>query len=255
MINSTQRFSSRVENYIKYRPGYPAAILDLLKEKCGLSGASVVADIGSGTGILTELFLRNGNLVFAVEPNREMREAAEQLLSKYPNFVSVSGTAEATTLKAQSADVVTASQAFHWFDRGQSRQEFLRILKPGGRVVLIWNERNLTGPFAAAYEHLLRTYGTDYEEVNHRHTDAKVIGPFFGASGYKRVRFPNRQIFDWEGLKGRLLSSSYAPEPGHPKHFPMLEALHSLFSEYQTGGQVTFEYDTLVYYGRLWAQE
>jgi ubiquinone/menaquinone biosynthesis C-methylase UbiE len=132
MIDSTKRFSSRVENYIKYRPGYPPAMLDLLKEKCGLTGGSMVADIGSGTGILTELFLRNGNQVIGVEPNREMREAAERLLGKDPKFTSVSGTAESTTLKDQSVDFIAASQAFHWFDREQARREFLRVLKPGG---------------------------------------------------------------------------------------------------------------------------
>lgn len=251
MMDSTQRFSSRVENYIKYRPGYPSAVLDLLNEKCGLTGTSVVADVGSGTGILTEMFLRNGNPVFAVEPNRDMREAAEGLLGGYPNFTSVPGTAEATTVTDHGVNFITVGQAFHWFDRESSRHEFLRILKPGGWVVLIWNERVLTTPFAEAYEHLLTTYGTDYEEVNHKHTDAKVIGPFFGASGYKQTRFPNRQVFDWEGLKGRLLSSSYAPGPGHPRHARMLEALDTLFSVHQTDGQVVFEYDTLVYYGQL----
>ncbi|MGA9780372.1 MAG: class I SAM-dependent methyltransferase [Limisphaerales bacterium] len=251
MIDSTKRFSNRVENYIKYRPGYPLAIPDLLKEKCGLTCGSVVADIGSGTGILTELFLRNGNRVFAVEPNRDMREAAERLLGQYPNLTSISGTAETSTLKDQSVDFITASQAFHWFDRKQSRREFLRILKPGGWTVLIWNERIIASPFAKAYEHLLRTYGTDYEEVNHKPADAKVIGPFFGANGYEQAAFPNRQVFDWDGLKGRLLSSSYAPEPGHPRRVPMLEALNALFAKYQTDGKVVFEYDTLVCYGQL----
>ncbi|HXR47072.1 MAG TPA: class I SAM-dependent methyltransferase [Candidatus Limnocylindrales bacterium] len=251
MIDSAQRFSSRVENYIKYRPGYPAAILDLLKEKCGLTCRSVVADIGSGTGILTELFLRNGNRVFAVEPNRNMREAAERRLGQYPNLTSVSGTAETSTLKDQSVDFITASQAFHWFDRKQSRREFLRILKPGGWTVLIWNERVIASPFARAYEHLLRTYGTDYEDVNHKHTDAKVIGPFFGTNGHEQADFPNRQVLNGDELKGRLLSSSYAPEPGHPRHVPMMEALNTLFSEHQSDGKVVFEYDTLVYYGQL----
>jgi SAM-dependent methyltransferase len=254
MIDSTKRFSGRVENYIKCRPGYPSAILDLLKEKCGLVVGSVVADIGSGTGILTELFLRNGNPVFGVEPNREMREAAEPLLGKYPNFMSISGTAEATTLRQQSVGFITASQAFHWFDREQSRREFLRILKPGGWVTLNWNDRKLTSPFAKAYEHLLRTCGTDYKEVNHQGIDARVLVPFFGTKGYESASFPNRQIFNWEGLRGRLLSSSYAPEPGHPKHVPMLEALNALFAEHQTDGSVVFEYNTVVYYGQLTAR-
>jgi ubiquinone/menaquinone biosynthesis C-methylase UbiE len=251
MIDSTKRFSSRVENYIKYRPGYPSAILDLLKEKCGLMSNSVIADIGSGTGILTEMFLRNGNLVFGVEPNREMREAAERLLGKYPDFTSISGTAEAITLREQSVDFITASQAFHWFNREQSRREFLRVLKSGGWVVLIWNDRELTSPFAKAYEHLLRTYGTDYKDVNHKGINARVLVPFFGAYGYELANFPNRQTFDWKGLKGRLLSSSYAPEPGHPQCAPMLEALNALFAERQTDGEVVFEYNTVIYYGQL----
>jgi SAM-dependent methyltransferase len=251
MMDPIQRFSSRVKNYIQYRPGYPPAVLDLLKERCGLAGTSVVADIGSGTGMLTELFLGNGNPVFAVEPNRDMRTAAEGLLGKYPNFTSFSGTAEATSLKDQSVDFITAGQAFHWFDRDQSLREFIRILKPGGWVALIWNDRILTSPFARSYEHVLRTYGTDYAEVNHRGVDARALRAFFGPRGYNQRRFPNQQVFDWEALKGRLFSSSYTPEPGHPRHAPMLEALGTLFSVHQTDGQVVFEYDTLVYYGQL----
>ena len=186
-----------------------------------------------------------------MEPNRDMREAAERLLGIYPNFRSISGTAEANPLKDESVDFIAAGQAFHWFDRIPTHREFLRLLRPGGWVVLIWNDRLLTSPFATAYEHLLRTYGTDYEEVDHKHTDAKVIGPFFGAGGHEQMSFPNQQVFDREGLEGRLISSSYVPEPGHPHHAPMLEALSKLFSEHQSGGKVVFEYNTLVFYGRL----
>lgn len=254
MLNSTQRFSNRVENYIKYRPHYPPAILDLLRRECQLTPTSVIADIGSGTGILTELLLHGGGTVVGVEPNKEMREAAEKLLSNYPTFRSVTGTAEATTLPDHSIDVITAGQAFHWFDRTKTRAEFLRILKPRGWVVLIWNDRNVTDrPFFQAYENLLVTYGTDYEAVGHQHTYIETIGSFFGATGFQQAHFPNEQIFDLEGLKGRLLSSSYAPVPGHPKHVPMLDALAGIFSEYEAGGKVAFEYDTTVYYGQLTA--
>ncbi len=252
MLNSTQRFSSRVANYIKYRPGYPVAILDLLRKECGLTKASVIADIGSGTGILAKLFLKNGNSVFSVEPNREMREAAERLLSHFPAFQSVPGAAEATTLPDHAVDLITASQAFHWFDRDSAHREFLRILKPGGWVALIWNDRNITSrPFFKAYEDLLLTYGTDYSAVGHKHADPTVIGSFFGPTGFKQAVFPNQQVFDLEGLQGRLLSSSYAPEAGHPQHAPMLDALGGIFREHQVNGKVTFEYDTIVYYGRL----
>ncbi len=251
-LNSTQRFSSRVDNYVRYRPHYPPAVMDLFRNECGLVQASVVADVGSGTGILTELFLENGNPVFGIEPNREMREAAERLLKLYPAFRSISGTAEATTLPSPSVDLITVGQAFHWFERDKTRIEFCRILKPGGRVALLWNDRDATSqPFSRAYEELVKTFGTDYEAVNHRQIDPNVIGGFFGVNKFKQAAFPNRQIVDWDGLKGRLMSSSYAPERGHPKHEPMLEALQALFQGNQTGGTVAFDYKTIVYYGEL----
>jgi SAM-dependent methyltransferase len=250
MIDPTKRFSSRVENYIKYRPGYPTAILDLLKENCGVTHASVIADVGSGTGILTELLLKNGSPIFGVEPNKDMREAAERLLKKHPHFTSISGTAESTTLKDRSVDVVTAGQAFHWFDREKTRQEFLRILKPGGWVVLIWNDRSTSAsPFLKSYEQFLMTCATDYAAVNHKQIDAGAIRALFGG-GFKHAIFPNEQVFDFEGLKGRLLSSSYAPEAGHPKHAPMLSTLRAIFDEHQGNGKVIFEYDTVVHYGQ-----
>ena len=251
-VDPTQRFSSRVENYVKYRPGYPQGVLGLLEDKCGMTAAAIVADVGSGTGILTELLLQQGNQVFAVEPNPEMRAAAELRLSGQLNFASVAGTSEATTLPDQSVEVITAAQAFHWFDREKARREFLRILKTDGWVALIWNDRHTEStPFLRAYEQLLRTHATDYAEVDHKQMDAKVIGAFLGVGRFGQASFPNRQLFDFEGLRGRLESSSYAPEAGHPKHAPMLKDLHTLFDAHQNGGQVAFEYDTVVYFGQL----
>jgi SAM-dependent methyltransferase len=253
--NPTQRFSNRVENYIRFRPRYPKKIISLLQEKCGLTKDSVVADIGSGTGFLSEMFLENGNRVFGVEPNREMREAGERLLKKRPQFTSVEGTAEATTLPDKSVDLVVAGQAFHWFDRVRCRKEFARILKSQKWVVLIWNDRHTDRtPFLADYEHLLHTYATDYKEVNHKRIDAALLQEFFGAKP-NSATFPNFQHFDFAGLKGRLLSSSYAPEAGQPKHEEMLVALRKLFDTHQRNGQITFEYDTAVYYGRLTGQK
>ena len=252
MLTPTQRFSNRVENYIKYRPGYPPAILNLLTAKCGLSPSATVADVGSGTGILTRMLLGSGSRVLGVEPNREMREAGERLLAGHANFTSVDGTAEATTLPDGTIDIITAGQAFHWFDRPKSRREFQRILRPGGWVVLIWNDRNITDrPFFRAYEELLLTYGTDYASVNHKNVDEQILREFFGSSGYGSAAYPNDQIFDFAGLKGRLLSSSYAPDESDPRHVPMLAALKTLFDAYQTNGTVTFDYDTTIYYGQL----
>jgi len=252
MIDPTLRFASRVENYIKFRPGYPTGILETFAKECGLTPKSVVADIGSGTGILSELFLQNGNRVFGVEPNREMREAGEQLLGKYSDFTSINGTAEETALADCSVDFVVAGQAFHWFDREPTRKEFARILKPNGWVGLVWNERLTdTSPFLRAYENLLQQYGVDYAAVDHRNIDADAIKTFFAPQPFTLKTFENRQVFDYAGLKGRLLSSSYTPEPGHPNHQPMLDALRAIFDKHQIYGKVSFDYVTLLYFGRL----
>lgn len=251
-VRPIERFSSRVENYVRYRPGYPTAVVECLTDACGLRRDSLVVDVGSGTGLLLELFLRNGNRVYGVEPNREMRAAGERLLKDYDNFVSVDGRAEATTLDDACADFVTAGQAFHWFDIEGARAEFRRILKPEGFVVLVWNERRVGGsPFSAAYEQLLKTYGTDYERVAHRYAGDDLVQPFFGAQEFSLKTFANRQVFDFEGLKGRMLSASYTPEPGHPDYQPMLDELRLIFDEHQSGGAVVIEYDTKVFYGRL----
>lgn len=248
----TSRFSSRVADYVKYRPGYPEGVLRLLEEECGLKASSVVADVGSGTGILSELFLKNGNRVYGIEPNRGMREAGERMLAAYPNFTSVEGRAEATTLADASVDFVTAGQALHWFDLAAARREFVRVLGPGGWTVVVWNERRTEGtPFLEAYERLLLTYGTDYREVAHKYADDSLIRPFFGADGVRLKTFENHQTFDFDGLKGRLMSASYVPEPGHENHEPMLRELAALFGEHSRGGRVRVEYDTMVYYGRL----
>jgi SAM-dependent methyltransferase len=252
VLNSTTRFSNRVDNYIRYRPGYPAEIIGLLRRDCVLTEDSIVADIGSGTGKLTEFFLENGNQVFGVEPNQEMREAGERQLGKFPRFTSIDGTAEATTLPARCADLIVVGQAFHWFDQEPCRTEFLRILKPGGWVAIIWNDRLAdTTPFLAAYEQLLREFSTDYEQVNHRRfNDGQAVRKFFGGQSHLK-NFHNAQHFDFDGLKGRLLSSSYAPEAGQPGHDEMLDALKRIFQTHQKDGQVIFEYETHVYYGQL----
>ncbi len=252
MPDVTQRFSSRVENYIKYRPGYPDEVIETLQNECGLTADSIIADVGSGTGILTEMFLRNGNLVYGVEPNREMREASERLLKDYPGFRSVAARSEETTLPDHSVDFVTAGQSFHWFDGEKARAEFIRILKPQGWVTLIWNERLTdTTRFLVAYEQLLKDYSTDYEQIDHRRINEDVIGDFFGSNQFKLRRFSNSQVFDYEGVKGRLLSSSYAPEAGHPNHEPMLAELERIFQAYQNEGKVVFEYVTQMYYGHI----
>jgi SAM-dependent methyltransferase len=249
--DSTQRFSSRVENYVRYRPSYPAEAVGLLKQECGLSLASVVADIASGTGIFTKLLLETGCRVYGVEPNPDMRKAGEEFLSSYPKFVSVAGAAEATTLPEGSLDLATAAQAAHWFNLKKARQEFLRILKPGGWAILLWNERS-TGstPFLRAYEQLLLDFGTDYKDVRHERT-TEQIDEFFAPTPFQSRVFTLKQEVDYAGLEGRLLSSSYTPPPGHASYQPMLAELRRIFDRHRANGQVALEYNTRVYYGYL----
>ena len=252
MKDPTKRFSSRVENYLKYRPRYPADVLDILAEGCGLSPKWVIADIGSGTGFLTELFLKNGDPVFGVEPNKEMREAGESYLKRYAHFSSIDGMAENTTLPPGSVDMVTAGQAFHWFERDRAKKEFTRILRPGGWCAIVWNERRTGGtPFLAAYDRLLWEFTAEYREVSHRRITEPVLAEFFAPNAFQTRTCRNRQTFDFEGLKGRLLSSSYTPEPGQAGHDPMMAELARLFAEHQEDGTVVLEYDTNVYFGRL----
>jgi SAM-dependent methyltransferase len=249
--NATSRFSDRVKNYIRYRPGYPPEALRTLQNECGLSSPATVADIASGTGIWSRILLENGNPVFGVEPNNEMREAGERLLAGFPNFTSVAGSAEATTLPDRSVDFVTAAQAAHWFDRARARHEFSRILKSDGWLVLLWNERSTDStPFLRDYERLLVSYGTDYNEVRHERTTSSV-NEFFDPSPFEERAFPMRQEFDYAGLEGRLLSSSYAPGLGHPRHDAMLRELRRIFEAHQVQQRVGFDYSTRIFFGRV----
>jgi SAM-dependent methyltransferase len=249
--NATTRFSDRVDNYALHRPGYPREVLDTLTAECGLTPSHVVADIASGTGIWTRVLLENGNRVFGVEPNAKMGEAGERMLADFSRFTSVAATAEATGLADCSADFVTAAQAAHWFDRAKARQEFVRILRPGGWLVLLWNERVTDSTeFLRAYEQMLLKYGTDYQEIRHERTTDE-INQFFDPALFQKRVFENRQEVDYQGAEGRLLSSSYAPGPEHPQHAAMLRELKRIFEISAVAGRVAFEYKTRVYFGRL----
>ena len=246
----TERFSSRVENYVRYRPSYPSAAIDLLRTRCGLSPGAVVADIGSGTGILSELLLASGAQVIGVEPNDGMRAAAEARLRAQARFRSVNGTAEATTLAPASIDLLVAGQAFHWFEVEKARREALRVLRTGGFGALLWNERPPEADaFLADYEALLLRHAAEYAQITASRADEASMRRFLGAA-MELATFPNQQTFDFEGLKGRLMSSTYAPEPGHPQHEPLMAGLREVFRRHEHGGQVVFPYRTLVYFGQ-----
>ncbi|MCP4539586.1 MAG: class I SAM-dependent methyltransferase [Chloroflexi bacterium] len=248
--DSTQLFSNRADNYAKYRPSYPQAVLECLRTECGLTPTHVVADVGSGTGILSELFLKNGNPVFSVEPNDEMRKAAERLLSHYPNLNSVNSTAEATTLPDNSVDFVTAGQALHWFDRPKAKIEFERILRPESHAMFVWNAFDFDGsPFMGAYERLFAKHSGQQHRADWGKR-AQDIALFF--DGRMNIHlFDNPRNLDFAAFKGGYLSSSHAPQAGHPQHEPLLRDLGELFDNYQKDGLVRFLNITRMYFGPM----
>ena len=252
--DSKTRFSSRVDSYVKARPTYPREIISYLTKEIALTPQWTIADIGSGTGISTQLFLENGNTVYAIEPNAPMRNAAEKSLAGFANYKSINASAETTTLKDHEIDLIVAAQAFHWFDRDVTRLEWRRILRPDGWALIMWNNRKLdTTPFLREYEQLLLTFGTDYRMVKHRHVsiNPQKFADFFGHTSYRTVKFQNAQRLDWQSLHARLMSSSYAPQPDDPRHQPMLAALHQSFDRHQSDGVVTIEYETELFFGQL----
>jgi SAM-dependent methyltransferase len=248
-LDPKKRFSSRVEDYIKYRPSYPQEIIEFLREKRILLENSIIADVGSGTGILSELFLKIGNKIFGIEPNEDMRNACEYQLKEYPNLECIDGSAESTGLVDDSVDLITAGQSFHWFDLKATKKEFSRILKPNGYVILIWNRRKkVEQGFLKEYEELLWKYGIDYKIIE---SEKLNFNEFFGKNGYEKVMFYNYQDLDYEGLEGRLLSTSYIPKDDHPNFKEMIENLKMIFNKYQKDGIVRIDYDTEVFYGKL----
>ncbi len=251
-IDPTRRFSNRVADYVKARPGYPSELLAALSRAVGFHSNWVVADVGAGTGISTRLFLENGNEVFAVEPNDAMRSAAQRAFAGNPKFHAVNGTAEQAALADASVHLVVAAQAFHWFDRNAFRHEAVRILKPGGCLALIWNDRQAGGtPFLDGYEQVLHTHAIDYKAVNHRNISEKDLVDFFAPAAMKRIELANAQRFDFDGLCSRLLSSSYAPALEDPRSGPMLTALRKLFDETNQNGIVEMLYTTEISVGQL----
>lgn len=252
-MKSTERFGNRVEDYVRSRPGYPEALTPWLMRHCGLSAGDAAADVGCGTGLFTRELLRHGLRVEGVEPNAPMREAGERFLAEFgAAFRAHDGSAEATGLPDRGVRLVTAAQAFHWFRPAPVRAEFARILEPGGHVALIWNVRREDTPFLQGYEALLRAHAPEYAASGvPAQANLDVIRPFFAPSTFVEHSIPYAQYFDRDGLRARLLSSSYAPPAGAPGHEPMLRQLDALFAEHQRNGQVAFEYDTRTFLGRL----
>ncbi len=251
-IEPTARFTTRVDDYRRYRPGYPPAIVDLLARECQLRDNSVIADIAAGTGLLSEIFLASGYRLLAVEPNEKMRAACFDLIPQYQQLECLAGTAEATGLDANSIDLITVGQAMHWFDLPRTRREFARILKPQGCCAVIYNNRRMSGDaFHDGYEKILVDFGSDYESVQRRHMSKENLATFFAPNPMKAASFDNSQRLDLEALRGRILSSSYMPQPGHPRYDAMSDAIEKLFAANESNGHVRLEYTCVVCYGQL----
>lgn len=251
-MKPTERFTSRVEEYRRFRPGYPAAIVDLLEKECGLTSAARVVDVAAGTGLLSEIFLERGYAVEAIEPNEKMRAACETLRERWPQLRCSDGTAEATGLPNASADLITVAQAMHWFDLDRTRAEFVRLLRPEGWCAVMYNHRRMGGDaLHDGYERILLDFGIDYLKVQRQHMTEEKLAAFFAPSVAKQAVFANAQQLTMEGLEGRIVSSSYMPQPGHGRYAEMRAAIEKLFAGNQKDGVVTLQYDCVVAYGRL----
>jgi ubiquinone/menaquinone biosynthesis C-methylase UbiE len=247
-FNPKCRFSNRVENYEKYRPNYPNEIINFLNTKIQLDKEDIIADIGSGTGISAKLFLDNGNEVYGIEPNAEMRSAGEKSLIHYTNFHSLDASSEDTKLESESVDVITSGQAFHWFEPEATKKEFLRILKPDGFVVIFNNRRKFSdSPFMNEYMKLISKY-SETEFSNSLNTD---LPNFFGLKIIHEEVFSNPQVFSLGRLKGDLVSYSYIPNEEDPKFNNMISEFELLFEKYSDNGALIFEYETVLYYCKM----
>ena len=246
-----ERFTGRADIYERYRSGYPEALMHYLYTEVGLRGDSAVADIGAGTGILTELLLRRGSRVFAVEPNGDMRSTAERKLSRYPGYVSVNAAAEATGLPDDSVDFVAVATAFHWFDKNQFRNECRRILKDDGKAILIWNVKDMASELVRESAQISREFCPGVESVSDgiHNLDNGEFARFFRDGQYDTRSFPNPQQLDEDGFVGRSLSSSYAPSEGADAYEPYVEALRALFKRYAEKGTLWLEQVTKSYVG------
>lgn len=251
MTDSTQRFSDRVDNYVKYRPGYPSALVQVLLQKISSGTGDVAADVGSGTGIFTRLLLDQGLRVFAIEPNTNMREVAETLFTGHPHFTSVDAPAERTGLAGNSIDLITAAQAFHWFNNLETKAEFRRILKPKGTLALIWNKRDINQPFQQSYDAILRAYVPEYGVVNHMNLTEAELASFFAEGKMEEHHFDNSQQLTFAGLLGRLKSSSYCPAENSPQYPSLVAELAALFEQFAVDSSIDFQYQTELYIGPI----
>ncbi len=243
------RFDGRSDVYSKYRPRYPSGVLKILEREVAFDPQRVVADVGGGTGILSELLLSNGNPVYCVEPNGGMRAMAERNLARYGwHFVSVNGTAEHTGLLSGSIDLVTVGQALHWFDVEPARKEFRRVLKRGGNLAVLYNWRRKMAKADQGYARLVSEFSKNKADVPD--IDIAYVSSFTGSSVREFV-VPNRQVLSLRGMLGRFASASYSPAGGTPEWDAAAKEMLRIFEECSRNGAVTLHYDTHLYISGL----
>jgi SAM-dependent methyltransferase len=249
-MDTVRRFDDRVDDYERWRPGYPAGVEAALRE-AGLGAAGDVADVGCGTGKLARVLLEAGHRVVGVEPGAAMRAAARRALGTHPRWRLVAGRAEATGLAGACVDAVTAAQAFHWFEPDAARAEFRRVLRPGGLAALVWNDRDVDGcPMLAEYERLLRAHAPAYAALERRGGGDAGVHAFFAPSRALERSLPLVQRLPWEGVAGRARSASYVPRDG-PDHDALFAGLRAAFERHARHGLVELRHDTRVFVGRL----
>ena len=246
--DARQRFTHRVRDYADGRPGYPARVVTVLREQCGLRPGAVVADVGCGTGLLARVFVEAGDVVIGIEPNAEMRSAAAAVFAGEPRFRIVAASAEETGLEDASVDAVVAGQAAHWFDASAAAREFARILRPGGCIALIWNDRHLEAtPFLVEYEALIHDYADARPFL---HIDPERVRTLFGAIEPVCTEIDNVQSLDLAALRARVFSSSYMPMRDDPVAREIDRRIEALFERHQQDGRVQMLYRTRIWHGR-----
>ncbi len=245
-LHPLERFSDRVQNYVKYRPSYPGVIVDFFESQLGLQKTMMIADVGSGTGLFSELLLKEDYKVFCVEPNAEMRHYAELTLSRYPGFSSIDGRAEETRLPDHAIDFITVIQSFHWMNPTETKVEFRRILKSNGKIIIAWILAKQNTPFLHEYEEIRKTFGIDYKAVER--ANENILIDFYDPHAIGKKIFHHSRSLDFENLKGQLISASFIPLPGHPKYENMITELTRIYKKYQYNGFVTMEYEIPVFW-------
>jgi len=251
-LRPTERFSSRVEAYRRFRSRYPREIIPLLEERCALTRESVIADIGAGTGMLSELFLENGNRVYGVEPNADMRAVCEELVPRHPLLTCVDGAAEETHLPDRSADFVAIGRALHWFDQARCRPEFIRILRPGGWVVLAsQGPHTRSEPVVRDFQTILKEHGLDYAQMRHRYDLDNLARRLYAGGEFHEAEFASAEEMTYEELEGFMLSLSVTPQPGHPGFPAMQQALREYFARHESGGKIRIPMTCKIHFGHL----